>query len=1019
MSIFSNCGQFLPGQRPIYTGPKDVVDVGPCIDCIIPPDGEFNQVILTTDYKFKCEDWQFVLCPDVVPPVVQRVRRRCTICNGAAGNPAPNDPGCLYDSGELCTVNCVDSTYPCPATPTKYKCVLLEREYCPSPHSSVIKRSIRACLPCDGKRRPGNPNLFNPSPNEPGCTFDSAAQCVGSPCVDTVVECPDNGSGGGGSGRGPAGPTTGGPDGRRPGGPTTGGPAGPSAPAPGEENAKYVCVIIARIDCAPGFVGVQELRECIECVKDPENPGRFVPPASGPNGALPPQTIPSLCEDLETCRTPRLRPDASAIPDARFRYTGGCVNRDYCKPIDYSTVILTQSETTSQVNQVVFTDLPQGSAPPQGQQSSQNSSNNNIIQTQNVYANVINLYTRKHNNRIEIDIAKEANKNESKIVPTQVGERNSLYHPKYNFFRLETQNIPKDSKFIPNAYYRNIFGELVAEEIDHVLKRTNTNQSYSEVIIQSITPEKIALSLNPVLLNALTNIHDASNQKVPPTAFFKAIRKHLVTGTLDEFDPNFYINLADKQRNDVIKVYSNTLQPQQLLEKYALSIINNTEAKSDLDDKDEYQASLFRRSRRLNVDINARTCFTNLCGESSEITIDNAGLNITKFTNPALDDTVEDVVMPNGDGYGYYLYLNSSKYGCVSYQYDTDVSSAKYISPEVRFEALSVMRKDPYIKITAESPVGNHEFASGVTYTPDLAPVYLKLDLSSVSSLPSDNLIVDSISASYIVLTDQNEIDEHTDSHGLNVSRVNIDYKDPIFRYIKQSGKINYNQLDINFKNSGKNRGLANQSILTSNLAFGLVVRPVMGSKFNPFNGYSNIESFTGNKVVRSVKFMPSIDVSDFSRRDPILDKVFVFDVKNDYKIGIAEPADSQALTFRFNSQSESLTNSFYDKTTQSYTASTVTSIPDRGLAYLIKESLDYLIQTYPDKQSFTWYDVYRRLPMNKFSEILYETPELFNELAYGLRNNVKIVNVLNRANNDLTEVLPDDEKVIIKETDR
>lgn len=983
MSIFTNCGQYLPGQRPVDPGPRGIIDPrGPCGVCIPPPDG-----VITPwggkpafQFKYKCVELGRSFCPPPFESVVQNIGRMCFRCDGIGGNPAPNDPACTYLSLATCTANCSSTSFPCPS-PTRYKCVTLSTEYCPSPYSNKVKAVRKSCYPCDGAFNPSLPGGTNPQSGDPGCVYLTNQQCITN-CRDENYTCPI------GDVR-PPGPGGGG-------GPITGG--------------KYVCRIIERPSCPTvtgpfRMTGERIKRTCVACTRGPNNTW-IAPTTYGPVGApsaFPPQVLDMNCRDISACKPL-------------------CVNTDTCSavPLDQYGGIEPGSTGGGEPGGGVVIQIP-GERPTQNNGTvSQFPMGNNIVSVPGSYSQVIKNFSNNTANVVTINIESQVINSQNKIVPTKIGGENSLYHSKYNFFSLNEKDITQESKLVPNSYYPNIFGKFVVEEIYYVLSRIGTNQPYNELIIQSITTEKIAISINSKLLQSLLAIHDASNQKIDPNAFFRTIRKHLITGTLDEFDPDFYINLAERQRNDLIKVYSNTLQPQELLEKYALSLINNTEVKADIEDKTEYQATKLRRSKRLNVDINARTCFTSLCGDSSDITIDNAGINITKFINPALDSTVEDVVMPNGDGYGYYLYLNSSKNGCVAFSYDTDVSAATYIPPATRYEALTVMGKDPAIRITVESLSGSHEFTSGVDYIPDFTPMYFKLDLSSVSSTQSDNQIIDNINATYIRLTDQNEINEHCDTNGLNVSRLNISYKDPIFRYLKDSEKLNYTQLDINFKNSGKNRGLANQSILTSNISFGLIITPVKGSKFNPFNTYSKIESFNNDKVIRTLRFIPSINVSDNERQDPELESVYIYDEKNDFRIGIVEPIDPQAITYRFNTNSDKLINSFFDSASKTYTYPTETSVPDIGQAYLIKQSLDYLIQNYQDKESFTWYDVFRRLPMTKFCELLFEENQgLANQLSYGLRNGVKINTVLNRVGSDLDEILPDDEKVIIKETDR
>jgi len=209
------------------------------------------------------------------------------------------------------------------------------------------------------------------------------------------------------------------------------------------------------------------------------------------------------------------------------------------------------------------------------------------------------------------------------------------------------------------------------------------------------------------------------------------------------------------------------------------------------------------------------------------------------------------------------------------------------------------------------------------------------------------------------------------------------------------------------------------------------VITPVRGSAFNPFNIISLIKSVDGG-VTRELSMMPTISQNDDGNFKSALEEKFLFFETGNFKVGLKEPLDSNAITYRFNKSAPYLTETFYNKNSKTYSTapSGIGSLSSYGLSNMIKNSLDYIIDTYK-VSDVTFFDVFRRLSINKFSQVSYEADqELFNEILTSFRNNVKISNTfIENSNNSMIEVsyggsrykmiedydlLPDDEKVII-----
>ena len=132
-------------------------------------------------------------------------------------------------------------------------------------------------------------------------------------------------------------------------------------------------------------------------------------------------------------------------------------------------------------------------------------------------------------------------------------------------------------------------------------------------------------------------------------------------------------------------------------------------------------------------------------------------------------------------------------------------------------------------------------------------------------------------------------------------------------------------------------------------------------------------------------------------------------------RVGIVEPVDRRAITFRFDGSS-SYQDRFFNNGIYENTISEVSSY---GASYLVKEVIDYIIQTYPtylvsSASSVTWYDVYRRIPANRLGELFYDCgPEFITAISTGYRG-ITIRNVLNIGAGLVYQLLPNDERCII-----
>jgi hypothetical protein len=609
--------------------------------------------------------------------------------------------------------------------------------------------------------------------------------------------------------------------------------------------------------------------------------------------------------------------------------------------------------------------------------------------------------------RFNVNVIDVGNQGVSREVIQPTPTQSEIYNNSLNFFVITSPRVG-----VPpiqgNSKYLEVFKPAVATPVGVLLDAEGTVGTWIESTLFSMTHEHIKASINPSLLAAFQVIHYPGGQLVGENSFLKMLEKHLLTGSMSEFDSHYYLELANKQSEDR-KIKYTGLGNVEAAERAGLGTLAAGSILADADSQVNLRKRQIRRQRRLNTDIKANIPVKPLVGAEKSLYLTDAGI-----CSILVDQSV--VAIPTGDGDGYYLQIDLSQGDCTPLVTISDFSSTYFVPPEVRFNALTLFNTSPKITLTASSLTGDHELISNDTGVRSLEPIYMPLDLNSMGYTTNKNPLIAEYEGVYRTETDQEIIDEHTTNNGLAITRVNIDYRDPLYRYILDSSSVSLNMNDITFKSIKESKNFKGGVRLSRNIPFGLIITPVVGSRHNPFNGFSTMQSFN-EKVVRKLSFTMDINTNDTAPQKPQLSETILYNkVAGALKIGLVEPADSQNVVHRFAASSSLYTDTFFSE--GKYTTSS-TTVSSYGISYLVKDVLDYLINTY-DPEDIMWFDALRRMPLNKVGELLYDTNiDLLSSLERGLRNEMQIHNVIRSENNPVSDVLADDEKTIIKVADR
>lgn len=608
-----------------------------------------------------------------------------------------------------------------------------------------------------------------------------------------------------------------------------------------------------------------------------------------------------------------------------------------------------------------------------------------------------------------------------------------LFDPVYTFFNPPTNH---NTELVRNDKYPKLFNALISSEIKYFIDKSNTPAAWDEYAFANLTLNKIALSLSPQLLYAFNNIHDIGGNPVDLEFFLTMVQKLIVTGRLNELDSDYYISLADKQSDDRIIKYSQTGDTDEN-RRAALGLISYGASSSD----PKYQVSKYmknqtKRQRRLNTDIEAKVdvfqisstqliqddvTTTGLSLNPDSLYLDDPGIKVYTLDSSS---NLNDNYVSLGDGFGYYfsaLDYEGNQFPLVT---DNELSASFFIPPDLRHNTLNLLGIDSGMVLTVSSIPDEHEFKATYNSAEDVGVMYFALDLSTVGDGAFSNSLVNSVTATYVLLSNDEAI-EHSKNYSLNTTKVNVDFRDPFIHYSRDSGKIEFEHKDITFRSYAANRTMVGQGILTRNLPFALILTPGCGSKHNPFDGQSNLVAYGSEIVVRSLALTPDTDIAPWEPKRTPLDETNIKDAKGVYYHGIYErdnDQDPQGMLYTFNPSGEVFANSYYiDGTYTSEQPASSLRTPSYE-SQLVVGVVDKLLNLYNVEEYLTWWDVYRRLNINQIGGLMF-TPNttLINKLANGWRG-VPIIDVLSRVDKEVTGIKEDLDPTdipIINEEDR
>jgi hypothetical protein len=589
-----------------------------------------------------------------------------------------------------------------------------------------------------------------------------------------------------------------------------------------------------------------------------------------------------------------------------------------------------------------------------------------------------------------------------------------LYDPNLNFFKAESNtNVQFERSYTPPTL---VFKREVAIEVSKLLNTQNAKAPWDEITLQSLSDDKLLSSLNRNLVNSFQYLRSPGGKPIGLAPLLNVIRKHILEGTLDEFDYHYFLNVAQGQQAESFEVLEGS-ETSEYTERFAIEYLSNDSHTFQNNKPSPWRNFQINRARPLNEDINLSIKVTTLNGSVNNLSIPNEGVSVNRITT--LNQlTVPSLGSPNrlniGNGGGYYVAGEDSQGQGVAVLSTNIIHQAYYAPPAVRMKVLNMLDINPALTFTASSMSNSHEFVSGDLGASDIKPLFFALNLSSVEGDYTDNPLIEDYSGTYSLLTASADIQTYMNNNALNTPMLAVDYRDPIYRYILDTSTVKVSLKDFNLIGFSGQGVPFNGTKFVKNIPFGVVVTPVAGGRYNPFNGSSKLVSY-GDTHVRSLSVLPAMDATIDGSLYPLFEAYNLNLEDGVDQVGIAEGNNNQNIGYRY--VEDMFTQTFYSASAGSYGTSSAPA-SSYGTSYLLKEVIDYLSDTY-NSTTFTWFDVFSRMPVNEMGRVFYDSGKsLISDIANGYRNGIKL-NYVQGGPLAASQVIPEDSKTIVRIVDR
>ena len=572
-----------------------------------------------------------------------------------------------------------------------------------------------------------------------------------------------------------------------------------------------------------------------------------------------------------------------------------------------------------------------------------------------------------------------------------VDDSQSILHPYYNFFGNQRNTF----NLVQNTRYLNIFKDVIPDSIDYILNHVGSTEPWSEYY--TVNTEMLEAAIHPKLLESFSNIHDEGGFPIDSSRFYNTVYKAMITDSLDSFDPDVYHEMAANQSGDRVIEYVRSTN-QETNQQAALGLASASGISADPGQNGEISRHALERSKPLAEEVLANSLAVSV-RDNAEYTLPmkNAGLPSTSIV---LSNTFIDF----GEGSNYYFPANSIVHGEIPYLIDTALSSAYYLGAAANSQIMNLLGGDSSHKWSVTSEANKSEFSEDYrTDSSDSEALFFKLNVCSIENQDtqvSEDLISQQ-KATYNLITDTTEMNKYMKNFGVDIQRVRIDFDDPFYVYLKDSGEVDLTKQNLSFKSFSPPRGPNYEQFLLSNLPRGVLFVPGKGSRHNSFGSKSKLQTpeslTTSTQVTRIYTTKRSLD-SERRKSAKVLEEKVVYDDFSTPYIGLMEKQnpDFHRVYYQFDSEADILKDTYYINGSYTSTPPEERERPAGGKMIRVVENLK--AQYNLADNTLTFWDILRRLPYSTYIQLsMDDRSSLYTSLKSGGWG-VKVRDVLNRA---------------------
>jgi len=544
--------------------------------------------------------------------------------------------------------------------------------------------------------------------------------------------------------------------------------------------------------------------------------------------------------------------------------------------------------------------------------------------------------------------------------------------------------VPYTSIFVQNTSpYKEIFADTINNNLNYILKYTNSVGDWTSNKINGLTLDTIMGSLKPEVVKYVNSIRNVDGSFLSPTQIFNLFFSRIVQGKVDELTVDFFKNLSEyTDKFSQIQILKSTNPI--VNEVFAFSLLENNTYSLDLSSFND-----------INKNFAPYKVFPTDTDTHFEVTYNGTKQKI--YVND--DDTfVFGSTFKMSDGEFFDL-----KVGRRSYRFfaKSERDHSFYIPDAIREKVLDLFFTDSAKILSVSADVSsNIEF--DYSLTKPRQPLYaFSCVLETVTSLPEGAHLVNT-KAKYQLLDTSSEsgLNEFntflSTKSPLNKRTIILDDDDLILDYAEEFGEVYLSQTDI-VPNSPKNN--KDIPVFVRQIPRVLLLYPTNRPELNVFGAKSHISNIGDREVIRELYCKPSISTELSSTNK---NEFIKFNLSGTNATNVYGNYNSQFRVLQLNVSDDIFSKGYKDVSGNLYSASSFERTRERTGFRKIKEVVtelnnNYYLNISGKGKSLSKFDVFSRLNLKEFINLkkLNNFNSIMLEAAKGLFSNVKIIDTI------------------------